>query len=136
MRTLPFGRSVDENSVRSVVVKNGDVFCGTSGVKICRQVAPASSEREMPSRTSAANTVFELRGSSSMWFEPRFEHGFVPTGCGGLHANGPGPPSNRNVQVAPPSVVFQMPHAAAPGLSDAAPPLTDETPRTPRVSPT
>src|SRR4051812_18489135 len=123
MRTFPFGRSVVANSVRSDVVKNGDVSCGTSGVKICRHVAPALSDRQMPRPNNAAYTVFALRGSSSMWFEPRDEQPFTPVVFGGLQPLAVEPPSNRNVHVAPPSVVFQMPHACAPGFSEAAPPL-------------
>ena len=44
-----------------------------------------------------------------------------------------GAPLCRNVQVCPPSVDLYSPQAAAPGISDTVPPVTDDTPRTARV---
>src|SRR3954454_19581600 len=111
MRSFPPVSGASANCVRSVVEKNGDVNCGTSGVKICRHVVPPLSERQIPRPKSAAKTVFELRGSISMSFEPRDEQLFAPVLFGGLQLAGAGPPSNRNVHVAPASVVFHTPHA-------------------------
>src|SRR5438046_1336983 len=143
MRTLPFASVVIANCVRSVVEQNGGtpgtghglttvvwINCGTSGLKIGRHVTPAASDRQMPRPKSPAYTVFELRGSNSKSFEPREEQPFAPPLFGGLQLDAVGPPSKRNVQVAPPSVVFHTPHACAPGLRDAAPPLTELMPRT------
>ena len=58
--------------------------------------------------------------SISTWFTPR------ALAC----------PSQTKLKVWPPSVVFHRPQAAASGASDTEPPVTEETPRTPRVVPT
>src|SRR5438034_5946774 len=90
----------------------------------------------MPRPKNDAYRVFGLRGSNAKSFEPRAEHPFVPMLFGGLQSFALWPPSNMNVHVVPPSVVFQTPHAAAPGFSETPPPLTDVMARTPRTVPT
>ena len=76
-----------------------------------------------------------LDGSSATRRTPRSEHG-EPAAIASATVSQSAAlaaPLWRKVQFSPPSVDLYSPHAAAPGMSDTVPPVTDDTPRTPRV---
>src|SRR5919109_4730336 len=74
-------------------------------------------------------------GSTATRRTPRSEHGEPAAVASATvsHWAAVGAPLCRKVHVAPPSVDLYKPHAAAPGIRETAPPVTDDTPSTPRV---
>ena len=103
--------TVRANSVRSVF------WVGDVAAKTCWNVDPPSVDRQSPFWNADPYRVVPSRGSIAKWLTPRTE---------------PAPFQMRE-KVDPPSEDLYRPKGAASGGLLVAPPVTELTPRTPRV---